>query len=880
MKPARHTSSPPRKYPARDDNNLQALFAALRSHPGFEGLHAQAAQWLMIPDSLAGLWQIVGNLPPILQIARDSDAAIAGHVDLIGEWAAAAASIPAPSPFRKIKLLSKVNVGKRRKTGEPYRSPPCEGIYETHPVWPVWWFASGTSLVAPAGHARADAFSRLQALLLCCHIRVSSGLAVLSEPRRLREAAYLLRSIHQPSHAPHLDRCAALADIADFYDLFESRHDDPDEELRQEYGAFADLLNDAYALGNDSVFLERQGDPHRPIRQLRDRGYARPGLIYSDHSLFWVRASADRRPAEGDLKAPVSQYAGPGERAREEIRAAGAHPAEFQSLVERAFDIDDFRDKDPQGNPLQTLPPLKTLYVAARNRNRAEIMRAQRFTTRVGRPQAPTLAKVFMALEACRVMANAGDGSANTGLLRETVLLAAACLVTGATAEEMVTLQPFDDAESLTEGWRIAFSPRRRVWLRPYAPPERNALGEKEAANVIEVRPRIALSDVFSVGAALGIPRGDQWFNHPLSDYEHVFAATIEPVLIQSGVKKNWSSLDGLADMLPEWFDGLEEGDALRSSAIFARETPLAEVQAHYVAFDRAKLDGYFRSTMARCWNAMLPCGFRPSGRLFVLDETPRVGRSMAGSDRSPKPERVRALVTGLAEKIEQSDDATPFDRHNLIAAYIGICMAVALGFRDIRTPVLDLELIDSKTGFMPLQEKDRPDGHHCRLVWVPPRLCTMVDAYLQYLRGLWTLLPTDASRFLRVPATKARDRRYFGAEQFTLDLRRTLFLFERVGKSWKPREYTGAGLERIIDAHLPGHWSLPNFGRHLAATALFNADGAFASMTNAMLGHWEIGESPWAPTSSFDPRRYREQIAPVIEQMLDSIGFRPVRLP
>src|SRR5512135_1552436 len=102
-------NSPTRNYPARDEDNLQDLFAALPSRPDFPTLHDQVAPWLTVPNSLAGLWQIAGNLPPILQIAAELDATIAGQVDLIGEWVAAVTSIPAASPFRKIKLLSKVN---------------------------------------------------------------------------------------------------------------------------------------------------------------------------------------------------------------------------------------------------------------------------------------------------------------------------------------------------------------------------------------------------------------------------------------------------------------------------------------------------------------------------------------------------------------------------------------------------------------------------------------------------------------------------------------------------------------------------------------------------------------------------------------------------
>ena len=89
----------------------------------------------------------------------------------------------------------------------------------------------------------------------------------MSEPRRLREATYLLRSIHQPGHAPHLDRLGQ----------------DPEGLGRLELvkdGALARaLLEDVLELPQDALFEPRQEDPDdEPLGLLLEGVGGFPGI--------------------------------------------------------------------------------------------------------------------------------------------------------------------------------------------------------------------------------------------------------------------------------------------------------------------------------------------------------------------------------------------------------------------------------------------------------------------------------------------------------------------------------------------------------------------------------------------------------------------------
>jgi hypothetical protein len=231
-----------------------------------------------------------------------------------------------------------------------------------------------------------------------------------------------------------------------------------------------------------------------------------------------------------------------------------------------------------------------------------------------------------------------------------------------------------------------------------------------------------------------------------------------------------------------------------------------------------------------------------------------------------------------LQAQIEEHSASSPYEHHNLVAAYIGIVLGIATGFRDVRTPILDLTLIDRETGFMSMQEKDTDDASHARLVWIPPQVQICVNRYLEHLKRLWTLLPENEPKVLLVKATKNRDRQGMGVKEFTLSLEKTLFFFEERKEGWFSKEFSGFSHQAILNGVSKNIWAISNTGRHYAATSFFNAKGSHATINSTFLGHWGLGESAWLPDSGFDPYQFRQAIEPIIRAMLAEIEFKPIR--
>ncbi|SFD95848.1 Phage integrase family protein [Thiohalospira halophila DSM 15071] len=249
------------------------------------------------------------------------------------------------------------------------------------------------------------------------------------------------------------------------------------------------------------------------------------------------------------------------------------------------------------------------------------------------------------------------------------------------------------------------------------------------------------------------------------------------------------------------------------------------------------------------------------------------------GDDRVLRLEAMGAIVEKARERLLGAvDRGDPYERHNAMATYTGLGLALATGFRTVRTPIVDLTAIHAETRTLCLQEKDRWDGQDARLVPLPEAVYDQVGEYLRHLRQLWTQLPAARSAVLPIPATKARDQRVYGHEAFDLVLNRSLFFFEQSEEGHhKPVELTGDRLQRELNALVPGYWPIPNAGRHALRSWLIR-HGAEANLVNALMGHAYYGEEHWAPTSALDPVAYRGGILPYLEQLTQTLGYRVVR--
>ncbi|HBK43148.1 MULTISPECIES: hypothetical protein [unclassified Polynucleobacter] len=907
----------PRKSPARDEDNRAQFLSAFSKYDGFEALHQLAEKYLDIPKSLAGLWQNLANLPEILTCAkrwslgrgpiypRDLEAVFRD----LERWSQIVQAERESLELQKIYLLSKVEKrwgsesgdgeGASRKRDLKSIGPPFRGIEDEHPIWMTLWYRSGTPPTEAIYALRNQVYRDLQGLYLGSYIRLRSSHesgytkhVVGSDLfTRLRDSGRLLRKIHSLEHGFLLERlsvhCCGYDEPNKLHQVFSDMHANPEELFRQEFAGFADVVNSGYALGHPSEFAKKlvdnfslPGDKKKiPQRKLTD------SRIYEDHHLFWIAQGFPVITSKQKKNSrPHIEWIGPEVETTASLFEEGAHPGEYLEAEEIFFEPDDFMDPVSADGGPRELPPLNTLYAAARARHRMEIMRAQSFRTRLDRARVPVFVRVMGVLEDLYSQSLIDGGDEATALLNETVKLCAVALFTGHSLKEASSLHCFTSIKELPSEWKIAYSEQYRVWLRPYPVPDRNKNARIIFSDSVAVSPRIAFSDIWSVGKLLPKTNNKKWFTQTEAAYKKVFILQIAPALIRAGVDEDWVGVESIGELLPSWFEGLEEGELLRNCALFGRSSPQSEVQSHYAALDRAVLDDYYCKIMRNLWKRIqvttpdaqkLSKEGSISKPLFSLSQHPaQIGTSLAGNDWAPKAGSIKRLLQVLRTQIASPGEQDPYQHHNWVAAYTGIALSIVSAFRNANTPILDLSLIDQETGFLHMEEKDRENASHARLVWIPDEVCACVSAYLNHLKRLWVTLSYQTSPELIVPATKNRDIRIYGTKSFPLSLQSSLFLFEVVGGKWQPKEFSGRRLQALLDSLEKGSWPIPNNGRHFLATTLFNEkQNSYATVIKTVMGHWQMGESPWGPDSAMDPYHLREALKIPFEKLLGKEG-------
>ena len=873
------------------EDHRRELIEAAKATPNFEKLHEDVAQLLDIPSSIVGLWQIVSNLPEILMSARQwankNDAGnLSRKFDLIQAWLDAISQIPLDSKLRQVPMLSGTSGGKKKNKSA--QGPSFHGTLEDHPVWAALWNSAVEDDGLP-GKTKYDAYRSLQGLLLSSFNSRPDRNSDDVDLQRYVEAGLLLRKIHKPGRSGELVRWSRIGKtFAATHDYFAQMHRESEND-KQGYGALADLLSDAYGSKRPSVFKDRPlgaGKGRRKAKKEVDI----PEVFSKEEAVEPVEPPEDFSEGDfgfpfivvkGDIPPPRIVSLAPDEEELKEIWESGHHPGEFTIPDEILFSAEEFFDPPDTPGEKGKLPPLASIYAAAHGRYKGMLMMAQAFKTRLKRPHIALMVKFLTVLEGLALAYKTPPAGKEVEyqLIQETLNLCAVAIVTGSRLRDAAQLLRFNTIEGLPEDWTLTYlSVLNGVWLRPYLPPSRDPRTLEIFGKQVLTHPRLGFSDIWGVGKGLPNKSSDKWFEYAHEEYEEAFNSVIREKLLSEGISKFWANHDRIGDLIPFLFHGLEERELLRNCAIFGRTSNQSDVQRHYVALDREKLNQYYCKTMSQIWREMMAGGLEPNDLLFSRQQESAISPSLTGNDFSPKPENIKLILAMLQTKIEECSASSPYEHHNLVTAYIGIILGIVTGFRDVRTPILDLTLIDPETGFMSMQEKDSDDASHARLVWIPPQVRVCVDRYLEHLRRLWTLLPEKEPKVLVVKATKNRDRQVMGVKEFTLSLEKTLFFFEEKKEGWFAKEFSGFSHQAILNGVSKNIWAIPNTGRHYAATSFFNAKGSYATINSTFLGHWERGESAWLPDSGFDPYQFRNAIEPTIMAMLTEIEFKPIR--
>lgn len=846
---------------------------------------------LQIPDCLLGLFPVTENVQAILPHLKQLDVD-SKDLETLRAWTDAILRIPGDDPLWASHEYLKGAIYERGTA----RSP-LHGYYSTHPIWCGLWH-----VYHDPDAPQSAVYDRLRAQFLAAHLRLFRGLGNPSGEDRRYQASRVLRLAHDQEALWLIDRVDAAVDNPDALvrtlqavKSEETRHTSEPHLLIYPAANLGQLVSDAHDLGLD-LFKDRTGSA---TEEGRSRSGSRRAEQRMDpgHSGFWYYQqdflAGVSSWGSGNFRVDSRSIAGP---LGHQIEAAGITIAEYedpQTAGAGTRDLLGLEDHEENFEPAD-LPPLPSLYARARSTARRIAMDAQRLRVEPKRIRMAQLGAMFHTLG--RIFSESAHPKRDDepqhernerALRQETALIGAISLVTGTSLETVHRICLIDSISELPHRYDLAYNPDHRMWIRPYSPPERHPLNESTRAHVHKTSPRVVFEDVLGLGRHLKnyaeAGDGKPPFASTPRTYRSRWEKHFKPALVTAGIEPRWARLDALPQALPSWFEWQEEGDHLATAMLFGINDPRAHTQRFYTSWHRAKLADVYQRRLCLLVEELAMETAPPSEEPALFNyqaPSTEIRTSWVGNDRMPSLCSVQKLITANRDQLHYPGPIDPeswFKYHNAMTLYAALGLVIATGARSIRTPFPDLRAIHKPTHTIAVQEKDRADGSHARLVALPAVAVEQVEIYLNHLVELFTAFPALPTT-LRCQATKYRDRAAYDDADFDLDLRRTFFFLDSATPehpgSWEPTELTGRQIYTHSNGVCPNHWPIENAGRHLLRSHL-TAEGCDPTLINAHLGHWHYGEEPWAGPSAMDPVAYRHAIRPYLDAVMATLDYR-----
>ena len=616
-------------------NHLPLLAKAIAETPGidatdFDARHARVTHLLGIPDSLVGLPAVLralsgSTLPRVRRFRPD----LAPELREVRNWARCLRAIPAENGFWETAGFKGSKVRHESDADEELMDTaavhrPGRGVVGSHPLWVAMGYASETPLTVPAGKPRNRAFRNVQIALLTAYLASSARGDPFHE--RLAGACALVRRFGGDKHYHALERYEASCKVEEIYRQAAYHYRDEPYPIGPFAGALAEFLSDALGLGHGRVIGTFRGRAH-----YSPRGHA-AGRV--DASVIYPGYRSYELLAYGLFDAKVHGHpvtfgrAEPPSTTARDLEAKGVDPDEYSTSDVSWVERDDLSESsyDSGQTSLKQLAPLQAVYGKARSRAQAQRLAAQRFTTRRERITVPELAHILAALDDAQLeLGPLGDPAAKTDrLAHEALLLAGLVFATGTPPEAARAIRRWPgNPSTLPSDWQLAYEPAAGpangpTWRRPCLVPDRGP--QRDACMHVLSRDRasVSLSDAWGIGRRLdALSRGTNvCFQHSLVQLDRAYSRIVGPKLVAAGVAVRWHSLKALADVLPAWLLGMEEGDQLRVALLFARHDALAKVHLFYTAFDPSRLDAWHVQEMADLRNRLARSGYavRPGG--------------------------------------------------------------------------------------------------------------------------------------------------------------------------------------------------------------------------------------------------------------------------
>lgn len=472
-----------------------------------------------------------------------------------------------------------------------------------------------------------------------------------------------------------------------------------------------------------------------------------------------------------------------------------------------------------------------------------------------------TISEVLHTLVACREWFNATIIKSATAVIKnhdieklETVCLLHTMLFTGrslAAARELVVLPPGKANEDASLAL-IKVSNKSMEWrVRAIRPNYKLNLvvpdgSERTKADYFAL-PDVVLTSIY-VNAVIKharIKTGDDGRTRVFASRESTLRGRLKQLLAELDPTGRLTE-SKLSKFL--FFELLAQsgGDVCAASLVIGEEHRLAHVRLFYSMLTVDYLRQLYLNAVIKI-ESRLYAAIEKKKELPPTTLTPFPNLHV-GSRLCPTLEAVKIAIAKLYEDIEKSNYAQDIVKtHNLNTLLTLWHFAFATACRAIDTPYLSLPEIDAGTGIASLADKDDGTGYKARLIWMPPSVMRRMVQHEYYRDELLAQLPDGVANDLPI-----------------------FFLEKSRSGQLKPLRARPATLEPIMQPYLPYP---ANFHRRFMRSELLSR-GCPVEVVDAYMGHWSMGEEPWAKFSSFNFEEYRHQLAKHLVPLMREIGL------
>ena len=337
------------------------------------------------------------------------------------------------------------------------------------------------------------------------------------------------------------------------------------------------------------------------------------------------------------------------------------------------------------------------------------------------------------------------------------------------------------------------------AWLRPLADAWKFDLNARLSGALAEAAPADArsLGDLWRAVAG-GEPL-DHWLDHQLATHPTLYRLT-SPAL--AGALRTCTY-------------------QASSDHVLAR---LASAGSQTVLPSSCTYGSYVGSTIRQtAGSAFVQLGTWVSGEFDTLNA--------AGSRLDVDEVRLQIALASLAASIGRASQKEDWVlHHNLLTAYVTVCMLASTGARPTGTPFESFAALDLERGLAFVDDKAVERGSGARICILARPVCDLLRSiYVPHLRQLATMTAPHFGDFAAALLANIEG---------TPAPKLPMLFFLRFDGEFDWMEVSESGLEEVCGADWPLPW---NFTRHRLSTRLRRA-GLHAEVIDALMGHGEQG--------------------------------------